>query len=180
MQENWHSCLSGASEVAADLPWDSEAGQPVTSLSPDPFFCSSSGANVNAKDTVWLTPLHRAAASRNEVGSLWLRLLLAWGWWALMGGGDCSSASLFYLAWFWLRWVFSLEWRGDERIIERLKMRAGKKSPWFPSLHPSGVSTWVFPTTSSSPPFPLSPGLCLIQLYISLRDDGALTLSLGS
>lgn len=29
--------------------------------------CSSSGANVNAKDTVWLTPLHRAAASRNEV-----------------------------------------------------------------------------------------------------------------
>lgn len=33
-------------------------------------FCSSSGANVNAKDTVWLTPLHRAAASRNEVGSL--------------------------------------------------------------------------------------------------------------
>ncbi|NWW46278.1 ANR52 phosphatase, partial [Pedionomus torquatus] len=25
-----------------------------------------SGANVNAKDTVWLTPLHRAAASRNE------------------------------------------------------------------------------------------------------------------
>ncbi|NWR25907.1 ANR52 phosphatase, partial [Emberiza fucata] len=26
-----------------------------------------SGANVNAKDTVWLTPLHRAAASRHEV-----------------------------------------------------------------------------------------------------------------
>lgn len=25
------------------------------------------GANVNAKDTLWLTPLHRAAASRNEV-----------------------------------------------------------------------------------------------------------------
>ncbi|NXF28067.1 ANR52 phosphatase, partial [Rhodinocichla rosea] len=25
------------------------------------------GANVNAKDTVWLTPLHRAAASRHEV-----------------------------------------------------------------------------------------------------------------
>uniref|UniRef100_A0A803TST9 Ankyrin repeat domain 52 n=1 Tax=Anolis carolinensis TaxID=28377 RepID=A0A803TST9_ANOCA len=25
-----------------------------------------SGANVNAKDTLWLTPLHRAAASRNE------------------------------------------------------------------------------------------------------------------
>ncbi|NWX94232.1 ANR52 phosphatase, partial [Nothoprocta pentlandii] len=25
-----------------------------------------SGANVNAKDTVWLTPLHRAAAARNE------------------------------------------------------------------------------------------------------------------
>ncbi|NXQ00219.1 ANR52 phosphatase, partial [Vidua macroura] len=25
-----------------------------------------SGANVNAKDTVWLTPLHRAAASRHE------------------------------------------------------------------------------------------------------------------
>ena len=24
------------------------------------------GANVNAKDTLWLTPLHRAAASRNE------------------------------------------------------------------------------------------------------------------
>ncbi|NWT77345.1 ANR52 phosphatase, partial [Prunella himalayana] len=28
-----------------------------------------SGANVNAKDTVWLTPLHRAAASRHEVGA---------------------------------------------------------------------------------------------------------------
>lgn len=26
------------------------------------------GASVNAKDHVWLTPLHRAAASRNEVG----------------------------------------------------------------------------------------------------------------
>ncbi|NWS08842.1 ANR52 phosphatase, partial [Motacilla alba] len=32
-----------------------------------------SGANVNAKDTVWLTPLHRAAASRHEVA---LQLLL--------------------------------------------------------------------------------------------------------
>ncbi|NWW42023.1 ANR52 phosphatase, partial [Panurus biarmicus] len=29
-----------------------------------------SGANVNAKDTVWLTPLHRAAASRHEVGAV--------------------------------------------------------------------------------------------------------------
>ncbi|NXY57368.1 ANR52 phosphatase, partial [Callaeas wilsoni] len=29
-----------------------------------------SGANVNAKDTVWLTPLHRAAASRHEVAPL--------------------------------------------------------------------------------------------------------------
>ena len=28
------------------------------------------GASVNAKDHVWLTPLHRAAASRNEVGHL--------------------------------------------------------------------------------------------------------------
>ncbi|NXI78480.1 ANR52 phosphatase, partial [Rhipidura dahli] len=28
-----------------------------------------SGANVNAKDTVWLTPLHRAAASRHEGGA---------------------------------------------------------------------------------------------------------------
>lgn len=36
---------------------------------PDTSRCSA-GANVNAKDTVWLTPLHRAAASRNEVGSL--------------------------------------------------------------------------------------------------------------
>ena len=27
------------------------------------------GATVNAKDHVWLTPLHRAAASRNEVSS---------------------------------------------------------------------------------------------------------------
>lgn len=26
-----------------------------------------SGASVNVKDQVWLTPLHRAAASRNEV-----------------------------------------------------------------------------------------------------------------
>ncbi|NWH84551.1 ANR52 phosphatase, partial [Aegithalos caudatus] len=32
-----------------------------------------SGANVNAKDTVWLTPLHRAAASRHEKA---LQLLL--------------------------------------------------------------------------------------------------------
>ena len=30
------------------------------------------------------------------------------------------------------------------------------------------------------PAFPPSTGLSLIQLYISLRDDGALTLSLGS
>ncbi|NXQ63598.1 ANR52 phosphatase, partial [Anthoscopus minutus] len=29
--------------------------------------CVPTGANVNAKDTVWLTPLHRAAASRHEV-----------------------------------------------------------------------------------------------------------------
>lgn len=29
--------------------------------------CVHTGANVNAKDTLWLTPLHRAAASRNEV-----------------------------------------------------------------------------------------------------------------
>lgn len=28
------------------------------------------GANVNAKDHVWLTPLHRAAASRNEVSNV--------------------------------------------------------------------------------------------------------------
>ncbi|NWS34701.1 ANR52 phosphatase, partial [Polioptila caerulea] len=28
--------------------------------------CVPTGANVNAKDTVWLTPLHRAAASRHE------------------------------------------------------------------------------------------------------------------
>ncbi|NXE71510.1 ANR52 phosphatase, partial [Calcarius ornatus] len=38
------------------------------------------GANVNAKDTVWLTPLHRAAASRHEVraerGNPTLQLLL--------------------------------------------------------------------------------------------------------
>lgn len=102
-------------------------GQRVTCLPPDPSFCSSSGANVNAKDTVWLTPLHRAAASRNEVGSLWLSVLLAWGWGALVGGEDCASPSLFHLFWFWLRWVVSLEWRGDEHIIQRLKMRAGKK-----------------------------------------------------
>lgn len=31
------------------------------------FSCSLSGASVNAKDQGWLTPLHRAAASRNEV-----------------------------------------------------------------------------------------------------------------
>lgn len=32
-------------------------------------FCSlSSGARVNAKDNMWLTPLHRAVASRSEVG----------------------------------------------------------------------------------------------------------------
>jgi hypothetical protein len=31
--------------------------------------CIPTGANVNAKDTLWLTPLHRAAASRNEVGT---------------------------------------------------------------------------------------------------------------
>uniref|UniRef100_A0A673WZ99 Ankyrin repeat domain 52a n=1 Tax=Salmo trutta TaxID=8032 RepID=A0A673WZ99_SALTR len=30
------------------------------------LWCHSTGANVNAKDHVWLTPLHRAAASRNE------------------------------------------------------------------------------------------------------------------
>lgn len=34
------------------------------------LFFFSIGANVNAKDHVWLTPLHRAAASRNEVSSL--------------------------------------------------------------------------------------------------------------
>ncbi len=32
------------------------------------FFCLP-GATVNAKDHVWLTPLHRAAASRNEVSN---------------------------------------------------------------------------------------------------------------
>uniref|UniRef100_A0A8C2D804 Ankyrin repeat domain 52a n=1 Tax=Cyprinus carpio TaxID=7962 RepID=A0A8C2D804_CYPCA len=32
----------------------------------------SAGANVNAKDHVWLTPLHRAAASRNEMVKLLL------------------------------------------------------------------------------------------------------------
>lgn len=31
------------------------------------FFLRLPGATVNAKDHVWLTPLHRAAASRNEV-----------------------------------------------------------------------------------------------------------------
>lgn len=31
------------------------------------FLCSLTGANVNAKDQGLLTPLHRAAASRNEV-----------------------------------------------------------------------------------------------------------------
>uniref|UniRef100_A0A8C9ZU57 Ankyrin repeat domain 52a n=1 Tax=Sander lucioperca TaxID=283035 RepID=A0A8C9ZU57_SANLU len=35
------------------------------------FFCLS-GATVNAKDHVWLTPLHRAAASRNEMVKLLL------------------------------------------------------------------------------------------------------------
>lgn len=30
-------------------------------------FVSSPGASVNAKDQGWLTPLHRASASRNEV-----------------------------------------------------------------------------------------------------------------
>lgn len=37
-----------------------------------------------------------------------------------------------------------------------------------------------FPRKVSSLPFPLSPGLCLIQLYVSLRDGGALALSLRS
>lgn len=33
------------------------------------FSCCFPGATVNAKDHVWLTPLHRAAASRNEVSN---------------------------------------------------------------------------------------------------------------
>lgn len=37
------------------------------SLRGDPACCHPIGANVNAKDHMWLTPLHRAAASRNEV-----------------------------------------------------------------------------------------------------------------
>ncbi|KAI1229854.1 Serine/threonine-protein phosphatase 6 regulatory ankyrin repeat subunit C, partial [Lamprotornis superbus] len=43
-------------------------GTPLTPLSPwgAPRGGSGNGANVNAKDTVWLTPLHRAAASRHE------------------------------------------------------------------------------------------------------------------
>lgn len=33
------------------------------------FFLSfDKGARVNAKDNMWLTPLHRAVASRSEVG----------------------------------------------------------------------------------------------------------------
>uniref|UniRef100_A0A3B4WLP3 Uncharacterized protein n=1 Tax=Seriola lalandi dorsalis TaxID=1841481 RepID=A0A3B4WLP3_SERLL len=31
------------------------------------LFVCLPGASVNAKDHVWLTPLHRAAASRNEL-----------------------------------------------------------------------------------------------------------------
>lgn len=31
------------------------------------MFVCPPGASVNAKDHIWLTPLHRAAASRNEV-----------------------------------------------------------------------------------------------------------------
>uniref|UniRef100_A0A3B4TAR4 Ankyrin repeat domain 52a n=1 Tax=Seriola dumerili TaxID=41447 RepID=A0A3B4TAR4_SERDU len=37
------------------------------------LFVCLPGASVNAKDHVWLTPLHRAAASRNEVMGLLLR-----------------------------------------------------------------------------------------------------------
>lgn len=38
-------------------------------LIPLPLFSlSSPGARVNAKDNMWLTPLHRAVASRSEVG----------------------------------------------------------------------------------------------------------------
>ncbi|XP_017586940.1 PREDICTED: serine/threonine-protein phosphatase 6 regulatory ankyrin repeat subunit C-like [Corvus brachyrhynchos] len=45
-----------------------------------------SGANVNAKDTVWLTPLHRAAASRHEVGALGGGCSLG-VWWVLLDMG---------------------------------------------------------------------------------------------
>lgn len=41
--------------------------QPVSYVGFYFFFFFFTGANVNAKDTLWLTPLHRAAASRNEV-----------------------------------------------------------------------------------------------------------------
>ncbi len=32
------------------------------------IWCFFVGARVNAKDNMWLTPLHRAVASRSEVG----------------------------------------------------------------------------------------------------------------
>lgn len=34
--------------------------------------CLLAGARVNAKDNMWLTPLHRAVASRSEVSKIWL------------------------------------------------------------------------------------------------------------
>lgn len=63
--------------------------------------CVHTGANVNAKDTLWLTPLHRAAASRNEVQTL-PHFTLSKGWaegleklrlFCPTQGGDQSLAS---------------------------------------------------------------------------------------
>lgn len=42
-------------------------------------FVSLPGASVNAKDQGWLTPLHRASASRNEVSLIsTLRVAAVW------------------------------------------------------------------------------------------------------
>lgn len=40
--------------------------QLLTLLCPN-LCCLVAGARVNAKDNMWLTPLHRAVASRSEV-----------------------------------------------------------------------------------------------------------------
>lgn len=43
------------------------AGLPLTPLCLSNLCCLIPGARVNAKDNMWLTPLHRAVASRSEV-----------------------------------------------------------------------------------------------------------------
>ncbi|KFW80884.1 Serine/threonine-protein phosphatase 6 regulatory ankyrin repeat subunit C, partial [Manacus vitellinus] len=135
-----------------------------------------SGANVNAKDTVWLTPLHRAAASRHEVGALgrglWLCLLP-------VGGGGCASPPPSHPAWFGLRWGVSLEQERAECKVQRLQMGAGTKPPLVP-FPPSCRSQPVGFPHILLPAFTPSPGLCLFQPYIPLRDAGALTLCLFS